>query len=179
MPTFDDIKDFFARSDWLDRYALRPLEHIAPSWDLRWDGDRYLPEPYSFAEDLNEVIEQIASCDPPASYHDNEDILATETLISLKWPIQKKGSRWIGEDYACILEQGSFNDVGQGNLIKAAAGRVHKAFEFGQRHFDEMEHGHLVMLAALISIILYQRENNGNSYLVEEDDADLAPSPAC
>lgn len=144
---------------------------------MRWNHDekRYQPEPDSFAEDLNEVIDLIAICPRPLKYHEHEDVLAERVVRELKWPIQKRGGRWIGGDYPTILEQGSFDDLDQRNLIAAAAGRVHAALDREQRHFDEMEEGHLYILAALISIIIYHRDCNGASKLfAENDENDMA-----
>jgi hypothetical protein len=170
----DDIKSFFAWSDWLDHMVLRPLSHIAPNWEIRWEhGEaRYRPEQGSFAEDLNQVIELIAACPRPSKYHENEDFLAERVVRELKWPIQKRNGRWVGADYPSILEQGAFNDVSQQQLITAASGRVHAALDHGQSHFDKMEDGHLYMLAALLSVIIYHRYCDGSSLLVEEDGMD-------
>lgn len=166
------VRDFFAWSDWLDYLVLRPLSHIACNWEARWDHDQnlYCPEASSFAADINAVIELIATCPRPPKYHEHEDSLAIRVVNELKWPIQKKGGRWIGGDYATILEQGAFNDIAQENLIASAAGRVHAAIDHGQKHFDEMEDGHLYMLAALLSIILYHRHCDGTFTLTEEAD---------
>lgn len=143
--------------------TLRPLSHITLSWETQWDfeNERYKPEYDSFADDLNVVIEQLAMCARPASYHSHEDQLAENTLRQLRWPIQKKNGRWIGADYANILEQGAFGAMP--DLISAACGRVHAALDHGQTHFDEMEDAHLAMLAALITIIIYHRDCNGMS----------------
>lgn len=153
------IRSFFARSDYLDRMALRPLSHIAGGWDVCWDAaaERYEPEEDSFAEDLNFVIDAMAGTSRPVSYHDDEDVLAENLLRDLHWPIQEKNGRWVGADYASILEQGSFRDYGQQRLLSAATGRVYAALDFGQSHFDEMEEGHMQMLAQLITIIIYHR----------------------
>jgi hypothetical protein len=170
--TEDNIRDFFAWSDWLDYMVLRPLSHIAGNWEIRWDHSekRYRPESFSFAEDLNVVIDLVATCPRPLKYHEHEDILAQQVVIQLKWPIQKKGGRWIGADYPSILEQGAFDDLDQQSLITAATGRVHAALDYGQDHFDNMEEGHLYMLAALLSIILYHRYCDGRSLMIEVDD---------
>jgi hypothetical protein len=170
----DDVREFFAWSSWLDHMVLRPLSHIAWNWETRWDRDekRYRPEHNSFAEDLNAVIELIAECPRPFKYHAHEDSLAERALIQLKWPIQKKGGRWIGADYSSILEQGAFNDLDQRSLIAAATGRVHAALDHKQTSFDDMEEGHLYILAALLSIIIYHRECDGTSLLVREVDDD-------
>ncbi|GLK48971.1 hypothetical protein GCM10017620_19440 [Brevundimonas intermedia] len=62
---------------------------------------------------MNAIIDQIASTPRPDRYHDHEDTLAESVIRNLKWPIQKKGSRWIGADYEAILEQGAFSDFAQ------------------------------------------------------------------
>jgi hypothetical protein len=168
----DDIRGFFAWSDSLDYMVLRPLSHIAGNWEAHWDHDekRYSPEPFSFAEVLNVVIELVATCPRPLKYHEHEDNLAERVVNQLKWPIQKKGTRWIGADYPTILEQGAFDDVEQQTLIIAANGRAQAALDHGQKHFDDMEDGHQSLLAALLSIIIYHRYCDGTSMLVEEDD---------
>ncbi|MFT4510815.1 hypothetical protein [Caballeronia sp. 15711] len=129
----EKIRDFFARSDSLDRMSLRPLSHIAPNWETQWDFEkrRYRPEPDSFADDLNFVIELLAVCRRPHKYHNLEDALAKQVIRDLKWPIQKKGGRWVGADYRFILEQGAFRDLRQKDLTTAAAGRVHTALDHG------------------------------------------------
>lgn len=170
--TPDDVRRFFAQSDWLDRMVLRPLSHIARNWEARWDNEdrRYRPEPFSFANDLNQVVELVAICPRPSNYHNNEDALVERVVLDIKWPLQKKGRRWIGVDYAALLERGGFRDLDQRNLVAAAAGRVNAALDHGQTHFDNMEDGHLYMLAALLSIIIYHRHSSGTSLLVEVAD---------
>lgn len=165
------IRDFFARSDLLDRMTLRPLSHITLNWEAMWNPEtrQYEPEEDSFAADLNAVIDLLATCERPARYHDHEDALAERTLRELKWPIQKKGGRWIGADYQVILEQGAFSDLGQENLIAAAAGRVHAAMDFGQFHFDDVEEGPLNILAGLITIIIFHRDCDGSSLRIVDD----------
>lgn len=166
----NNIRNFFAWSTWLDHITLRPLSHIAPNWELIWDHEtkRYAPEADSFAEDLNAVIELIAKCPAPSSYHDHEDVIA-KRLKDLGWPIQKKGTRWIGADYAVILEKGGFDDFEQKDLISAATGRVYAALHYSQKHFDEMEMGHLNILAAIITIIIYYRFSDGKSSICIEN----------
>tara|TARA_R110002167_G_scaffold200127_1_gene403486 strand:+ start:20117 stop:20635 length:519 start_codon:yes stop_codon:yes gene_type:complete len=164
------IRKFFAQSEWLDRACLRPLDHIAPNWETIWDDEvrRYVPEYGSFAADLNAVIEQIATSVRPRRYHDHEDRLVERQVRRSNWPIQKRGHRWVGADYAAILEQGAFGDIAQMDLILAAAGRVHAALDHRQIHFDKMEEAHCHMLSAIISIIIYHRCCDGSSLLVEE-----------
>ena len=138
---------------------------------------------------LDKLLDARLELDRPDHAHfETEVALPTATQVSrkrrrargasrardLKWPIQKKGSRWMGADYASILEQGAFDDLDQKNLIAAAAGRVHTALDYGQKHVDDMEDGHLHMLAALLSVIIYHHHSAGESLLVEDDDEDDA-----
>lgn len=155
----DAIRDFFAWSDRLDYDVLRPLSHIRANWELWWDAasQRYDTEDDSYAADLNSLIDELARTPPPARYHDNEDGLAEYVTAKLKWPISKVKGRWVGADYASILEQGGFGDIDQQGLLAAAAGRIHAAIRYGQRHFDEMERSHRHMLAAVLTIIFYHR----------------------
>ncbi|HLO76751.1 MAG TPA: hypothetical protein VK196_09895 [Magnetospirillum sp.] len=159
MPSPDEIRNFFAWSDFLDHEVLRPLSHIRGNWEATWDGDDrcYIPEEDSFAEDLNALILDISITAPPLRYHDNEDILANFVINRLGWPIRKENGRWVGADYEAILEQGGLNDVAQDELLAAVAGRVHAAFRYGQTHFDEMELSHQRMVSAIMAIILYHR----------------------
>lgn len=92
MATPEELREFFARSDWLDHAVLRPLSHITLNWEATWDHGamRYATEADSFADDLNAVIELIAAATRPSRYHDNEDRLAERVLRDMKWPIQKK-----------------------------------------------------------------------------------------
>ena len=155
------MKSFFADSgaDYLDREVLRPLSHIHANWELTWDEEsqKYCEEEDSFAHKLNELIEELENATPPAKYHDNEDRLAEYVRKHLNWNIKKVGKRWIGEDYAAIIEHGGFHDIDEKELVMAAAGRVHAAIRFGQQHYDEMEKSHRRMLAAVMSVILYHR----------------------
>ncbi|RVO43466.1 hypothetical protein CN093_03935 [Sinorhizobium meliloti] len=171
--TSEQIRNFFAESDLLDRMTLRPLSHITTSWECAWNPEtrQYEPEEDSFAADLNAVIDLLATCERPTRYHDHEDTLAERTLRQLKWPIQKKASQWQGADYQVILEQGAFWDIGQEDLILAAAGRVHAAMDFGQFHFDDMEERHLSMLAGLLTIIIFHRDCDGSSLRVVDGTA--------
>jgi hypothetical protein len=121
----DDVRAFFASSSWLDHLVLRPLSHIAPNWEAEWDHEekRYRSEIGSFADDLNRVVELMATCPRPFKYHEHEDLLVEKVVRKLKWPVQKKGRRWRVADYPAILEQGAFEDIDQRNLISAAAGK--------------------------------------------------------
>jgi hypothetical protein len=156
------MNNFFSKSDLLDYTVLRPLSHIKANWELSWNftGDEYEEEQNSYAKDLNNLIAELEKCKPPKKYHQNEDRLADYLIKSLKWPIYKKGNKWVGADYASILEQGGFKDFDQKELMLAAAGRIKAARNRNQGHFDDMEESHRRMLAAVLSIILYHRASN-------------------
>jgi hypothetical protein len=156
---FRTLNPFFANSDLLDREVLRPLSHIYGNWELDWNKEtnEYMAEEGSYASLLNKLIAEIDSTSPPARYHDNEDRLAEYVREHLKWKIHKEDNRWVGEDYEWIIEQGGFDDLNEQHLIQAAAGRVRAATDHGQKHYDEMEESHRLMLAAVLSIILYHR----------------------
>ena len=153
---------FFEHSIVFDHQVVRPLSHILPNWELTWNDttNRYEEEEDSYAKKLNELIDELGQTVPPKKYHDNEDRLAEFTRRHLKWNIRKEGNKWVGEDYATILEQGSFNDFDQHELVLAAAGRIYAAKNRGQNHFDEMEQSHREMLAAVMTIILYHRTDD-------------------
>lgn len=159
------VKDFFANSNSLDYLVLRQLSHISLSWELQWDHNKneYIRDDDSFAGLLNDLILELANTASPPKYHDNEDTLAEYVKERLNWRIEKVGNRWIGNDYESILEQGGFNDLDEKNLIQAAAGRVKASIEHGQPHFDDMEEGHQKILAGVLVIILYHRDNLSNT----------------
>ena len=123
--------------------------------------ERYAMVNYSVFSTLSglliDLISELASIQPSQKYHDNEDALAEYVIEFLKWPIQKVGKRWLGNDYFSILEQGGFRDITESNLVQAAAGRVQAAIKFGQRHFDEMEISHRKILAHVLAVIIYHR----------------------
>ncbi len=151
---------FFAQSDLLDYLALRPLAHIRGNWDVTWDpaAGRYEPEEDSFAQHLNVLIEDIATCEPPTSYHEHEDSLAERCRDKMKWPISKVGNRWIGvKDYHAILEAGSIPYYDQDELVLSSAGRMKAAMQRGQMHFDDMEKSHRYVLGGVMAIIIYWR----------------------
>lgn len=155
------IKDFFSWSDLFDYMVTRQLSHIKGNWELTWDHaeKEYEPEEDSYAEKINELVEELSKLDPPSRYHDNEDRLAEYCKESLNWNIKKVGGRWVGSDYASILEQGGFKDIDETNLCIAACGRVKAALDRGQMHFDDMEEFHRKMLSDVVAIILYHRSD--------------------
>jgi len=154
------MNGFFGDSGLLDHMVLRPLAHVRGGWELSWDGksNSYEEEPDSFAGLLNGLIAEVAAIDPPTRYHDSEDRLAEYVQKNLNWGVYKVGTRWMGADYDAILEQGSFGDIDQGELLLAAAGRIRAAQDRGQLRFDDMEASHQRMLAAVLSIVLWQRD---------------------
>lgn len=155
------MKDFFYNSNLLDYLVLKPLSHITLNWELTWDHNnrKYYEENKSFAKSLNKLILEINTSKPPLKYHDHEDRLAEYVIAHLKWKITKVGSRWEGVDYRVILEQGGFQDVDQMDLLCASAGRIEAAIKYSQYHFDDMEETHRKMLGAILSIILYLRND--------------------
>jgi hypothetical protein len=156
------VRAFFAWSDTLDHRVLRPISHIHAIWEVRWDdlAEQYQHEHDSFAEKLNLLIEALAHTRPPPRYHDNEDSLAQYVVSHLNWGIRKEGNRWVGADYAAILEQGGYSDIDQKELILAAAGRIHAALARNQMHIDQMEETHAEMLGAVLTLILYHRADD-------------------
>ncbi|MGJ5817014.1 hypothetical protein [Paludibaculum fermentans] len=155
-----DKRDFFRNSDLLDYMVLRPLAHIRSGWELVWEpeSNAYEEEEDSFAGLLNGLISQLATVQSPPRYHDSEDRLAEYVQRNLNWGIRKEGRRWVGADYDVILQQGSFGDADQSELLLASAGRIQAAITKGQLHFDDMEESHQRMLGAVLSIILWQRD---------------------
>lgn len=163
-----EIRDFFQASDFLAHEVLKPLSHIRDSWDLYIDSDtsKYEVEEGTFAWLFNHLINELSRSSPPAKYHDSEDRLAEHVQKNLNWKIKKQGDTWVNEsgkrlapiDYLVTLEQGGFHLEGIQDLLNAAAGRVMAAIHHGQPHFDEMERGHQVILAGVLTAILYHWE---------------------
>src|SRR3989339_643975 len=152
-----DTIRFFWQCEFLDHFAVRQLSHINANWELRWNREegKYEPEEDSYAEKVNQLIEELGQVDPPRKYHENEDCLAEYLITNLNWPIKKVNGRWVGADYTVILTQGGFDDINEENLILAAAGRIKAAIDRKQYNFDDMERSHQKMLAAVIAVILY------------------------
>ena len=157
--TKNELINFFKQSELFDYMVTRPLSHIVPNWELTWNlkDNKLEPEEDSLAEEVNKLIEEIANVQPPHNYHANEDTLAEYVNSHLNWNIHKVNNRWMPSDYEAIINQGSFGDEEQRNLILAAAGRISAAIDHGQLHFDDMEYGHQKILAMVMASILYQR----------------------
>ncbi len=153
------VKTFFDNSEYLLELSLIQLEHIRSNWDLYWDDSnmRYSEEEDSFAKELNELIIDIASAEPPKHYHDNEDILVGFYNQNCQDKAYKEGNLWKGEGYKTILEQGGFEDYQQADMVQAAAGRVKAALDRSQYNIDSMEKGHRQILCDIIANILYHR----------------------
>ena len=77
-----EVKKFFAQSEYLDQMVLRPLSHIDQDWELIRGNDGYLAEEGNLSAHLINLIDVLASTEPPKKYHDNEDRLA-EYLVSM------------------------------------------------------------------------------------------------
>ena len=99
------MMNFFKRSDCLDYFVLRQLSHILPNWELSWDfeNNKFEIEEDSYAEKLNDLINELDKIKPSRKYHKNEDFLAEYVQRTLNWGIEKVGNRWINEDYHGIL----------------------------------------------------------------------------
>ena len=108
---------------------------------------------------LNKLIGELAQLNPPTKYHIHEYCLAEYVIGYCHWTIYKVGNRWKGLDYVSILESAGFYDVGESNLMLAAAGRTKAAINRNQNNFDDMERSHQRILATVLSIILYHRTN--------------------
>jgi len=139
------IIKFFSQSDELGYLVLRPLSHIRANWELSWNGDEYAHEDDSYAELLNKLITELSTVNSPKKYHDNEDALVSFAKKHLK-DIEKFGRLWKGgDDHRLILQEGSFSDVDEKNLVLASAGRVKAVISRNQITFDEMEDLHKTM----------------------------------
>jgi len=168
------IKKFFEPSDLIEHEVLRPLSHIRANWDpyVCRNTGRYMDEEDSFAWLFNHLIDDLAKTKPPAKYHQSEDQLAEYVKAKLHWDIRKQGNTWVNSDgtklhqsnYLSLLEQGGFKLNGDTYLVEAAVGRINAAISRKQYHFDDMEPSHQVILAGVLSIILYHRMDNEESY---------------
>jgi hypothetical protein len=161
------IHYFFSCSDLVRYEILRPLSHILPNWKLSWsfDDKRYESEDDSFASLLNDTIDELESCVPPARYHDNENALAEHVQKHLNWGIRRQGNIWVSrhgkrlapDDYIATLQQGGFYDIDERKLIFATAGRIQAALQHRQNHYDDVEESHRRIIAGAMCSILYHR----------------------
>ncbi len=161
------IHDFFSCSELVDYEVLRPLSHIRPNWEMTWNFDdgTYESEDDSFAAQFNEMIDELATCNPPSKYHANENVLAEYVQQNLNWGIQRKGNIWVNgdgnpltpDDYIVTLQQGAFHDAYERELTLSAAGRIRAALDRGQTHYDDVEESHRRIIAGVLCSILYHR----------------------
>lgn len=158
---------FLKPSDFLEHDVFRPLSHIWPNWDPFIDSNtgRYVVEEGSCVGLFNELIDELATTEPPVRYHDSEDRLAEYVRDHTDWKVQKRGSVWVDKDgaqlskksYLSLLERGGFKFDRESDLVVAAAGRIKAAIRYGQLHYDDMELSHQVILAGVLTNILYHR----------------------
>lgn len=160
--TEEELITFVKKNELFDYMVTRPLDHILPNWELLWDdnANRFRVEEDSFARKVNEMLEELLSIPTPDNYHANEDVLAEYVKEHLNWDIAKVHGRWISCDYRVVINQGSFGDEEQKNMLAAAKGRIEAAIRKGQTKFDDMEYGHQRILAMVLASILYQRSND-------------------
>ncbi|MGF1680201.1 hypothetical protein [Photobacterium minamisatsumaniensis] len=152
------MRNFFEHCDYFERLVTKPLFYIKPEYELDWLDGKLVEREDSFACYLNQLFDELDNVVSPNNYHKYEDIIAE--YCALEEPtIRKKGILWIGQDYGWILENGSYDDIDEQNLVLAIAGRVKAAKRFNQCNFDEMEHGHRTMLTELLQCFIYHRSN--------------------
>jgi hypothetical protein len=168
--SYNNVVTFFARSDWLDYAVLRRLSHVAGNWELTYDGDFYKPEDDSLADHLNVLIEEIGKTFPPKNYHHYENILASQHYDTKSGGVILSKSKriWLNsatkkpipkEQLGFYIEQGAIGNSDVPELVIAAAGRIATAMKHGVEHFDDLDSGHMSMLAEIMTIILFVRSD--------------------
>lgn len=159
----------FFKSDRLDYATLRPLSHVMWNWELvgSESGDPLLQEEEdSYAAHLNVLIDEIAAQSPPSDYHRLENEIAAGYTGVLDGRYFLKGKLWHDkqtglpiqkDDVGHMMEQASsgWNDIPESVL--AAAGRIATAMRYGVTNFDDLDHGHMEMLAIDLMTILFRR----------------------
>jgi hypothetical protein len=160
--------DYFAQSEMLDYTVLRPLDHVFGNWELIWDSAeyKYRPEEDSFADHINILIQEIASSIPPDNYHYYENKLAEmyDAVKRGELKLDNSGKIWINASTGCrvskewvghMIEQSRSGSDSLPDLVLAASGRVAASMKHGISHFDELDHGHMEMLAIVMMVILF------------------------
>lgn len=167
----DSVRAFFRRSDWLDGTTLRPIRHVAPNWELITgddDGLLFEEEEDSLAAHLNVLIDQIVAVDPPTDYHAFENHIAGQYdgvingryyLKDKLWFNSKTGKPVKKDDVGHMMEQASCGSDDIPELVHSAAGRVATAMAYGKSHFDDLDTGHMEMLAVVMMTILFRRSD--------------------
>jgi hypothetical protein len=162
------VMHFFGKSQWLDRSVLRPLSHIAMSWELRRTETVgvFMEEEDSLAVLMNQLILDISRATPPADYHAHEDAVIRLREGIDNGAIYQEGRRWrdrkTGEplhksSISSLMEQASIRYEDVPDLVLAAAGRVATALKFGDANFDDLDNGHADMLAEVLTVIIFIR----------------------
>jgi hypothetical protein len=162
------VRKFFNNSDLLDHAVLRPIDHVAPNWELTSGGidGMYIEEDGSLAAHLNVLIEEIATSSPPRDYHSYENALAINYdgvrsgrvyLDGKLWRDAQTGKLVEKDMVGHMIEQATSAHYDVPDLVLAAAGRVAAAFHFGTTHFDDLDHGHLEMLSIIMTDTLFRR----------------------
>ncbi len=166
----DAVMYFFGESEWLDRAVLRPLSHIALSWELRRTDTVgvFMEEEDSLAALMNQLILDISRATPPADYHAHEDAVirlrdgienGTIYLERKRWRDRQTGEPLDKSTLGSLMEQASIIYEDIPDLVLAAAGRVATAMKHGDATFDDLDDGHADMLAEILTIIIWVRAN--------------------
>ncbi len=165
----ENVLAFFDQSDWLDYAALRPLSHVMSNWELVRSEDGTLlfeEEEDSFAAHLNVLIDQIAATAPPSDYHAFENQIARGYdgaiggryfLHGKLWHDSQTGQPIEKDALGHMIEQASARSDDVPGLVHAAAGRVATAMSYGCANFDNMDKGHMEMLAIDLMTVLFRR----------------------
>jgi hypothetical protein len=168
----ENVLAFFDQSDWLDYTSLRPISHVASNWELiRTDNGNplYEEEENSLAAHLNVLIDQIAAVNPPTDYHAFENGLASSYddaingryfLQGKLWHDRQTGQSIEKDTVGHMMEQASSGSDDAPGLVFAAAGRVATAMRHGVSHFDDLDRGHMEMLAIVLMTLLFRRSDS-------------------
>jgi hypothetical protein len=123
----------------------------------------------SYAAHLNVLIDEIAAASPPYDYHEHENQIAAEYRGAINGRYFLKGRLWHDkqtgqpiqkDDVGHMMEQASSGSDNVPGLVLAAAGRVATAMSHGVANFDDLDRGHMEMLAIDLMTILFRRSDN-------------------
>lgn len=168
----ESILGFFYRSDRLDYTTLRPLSHVRSNWELvgSESGDPLFEEEEdSYAENLNVLIDEIAAASPSYDYHKLENQIAADYTDAINGRYFLKGTLWHDkqtgqpiqkDDVGHMMEQASSGSDDVPGLVLAAAGRIATAMSYSVGNFDDLDRGHMEMLAIDLMTILFRRSDN-------------------
>lgn len=167
----DAVLAFFYKSDQLDYATLRPLSHVMSNWELIGSecGDPLFEEEEdSYAAHLNVLIDEIAATTPPSDYHRFEEQIAAEYTDAINGRYFLRGKLWHDkqtgrpidkDDVGNMMEQASSGLGDVPGLVLAAAGRIATAMSYGVANFDDLDRGHMEMLAVDLMTILFRRSD--------------------